>query len=188
MTGIGVPARHVDNFSRVAETPALADGREWPARGFLVLPGSPGSGKSFAAACAVRAYIERKVSNILDMGSWNEADRAAAGVSWQSVFELTAVPELLADAKRARLLVMDNFGEESDTRYAVTALRGVISARYDARLASVITTSLELRGIYERYGRFVSERLLEDSANGGRVIDFGDSRIRSELGKRSAEE
>jgi DNA replication protein DnaC len=154
---------------------------QWPARGFLILYGGPGTGKSFGAAWTVREYIKNGVSDPLDKKTWESAERAGDNAIWinaQEVTEVTPDRTLLPKACSARLLIMDDLGREEDIKAGNAAVRVVVSKRYDAKLATIITTELSLSDIRKRYGRYVADRLAEDFRDGGALIDCGDASMR----------
>ncbi|MBA7528784.1 hypothetical protein ES705_20974 [subsurface metagenome] len=61
----------------------------------------------------------------------------------------------------APLLIMDDFGEQSTTPWAREKLYQVINYRYNARLATVITTRYSLQEILEEIEASVSSRLVD---------------------------
>ncbi|MCR4394783.1 MAG: ATP-binding protein, partial [Dehalococcoidales bacterium] len=69
-------------------------------------------------------------------------------VSYDSLFETV---------KNTSLLVLDDFGEQSSTPWAQEKLYQVINYRYNARLATVITTSNSLDELEPR----ISSRLVD---------------------------
>jgi hypothetical protein len=178
MARIGVPRRHIVNFGERRESYAVSEALKWPLQGFLVLCGRTGSGKSFAAARVIYGYLESRISGPLNRGTWGEAERAGDSVMWRSAYDIAGGRDIAARAGTVSLLVMDGLGREEETKTAGLALCSVISKRYDAKLATVITTELPVGGIRKRYGRFVTDRLAEDTGDGGSVIDCGDVSMR----------
>jgi DNA replication protein len=171
MRGICVPVRHLDNFGKRQDTAAVKAAHFWHARGFLVLTGIPGVGKSFAAAWAVLQYLKGKVSNWIDRATWESAENAAKSVMWATAKEICDDKAVYTRACGEALLVLDDFGKEEDTRTGLAAVRNVISKRYDAKLPTIITTELTVLEIESRYGRHISERLSEDAGRGGNFYD-----------------
>jgi DNA replication protein DnaC len=64
---------------------------------------------------------------------------------------------LFESVRSAELLVLDDFGEQAGTPWAQEKLYQVINHRYNARLATVITTSSSLDEIENR----ISSRLVD---------------------------
>ena len=191
MSGIGVPRRHLDNFTKALYTKASAGIDKWQARGFLIFTGDTGSGKSFGAALAVREYLKNLVPNHFDRGTWQAAEKAEktektekAGISvvWCAAADISDDRETVIRAKRGQLTVIDDLGGEPDTPAIQAALRGVILKRHDMKLPTVITTTLTLQDIDARYGGRVVDRLTEDIGKGGRIVECGNMPIdRGEL-------
>jgi DNA replication protein DnaC len=185
MTQIGVPRRHIENFSKSRKSLAVLGAMNWTGRGFLILYGGPGTGKSFGAAWAVREYIKNRISNPMDKKTWDEIDRAKDNVTWLNAQDTAADRidrNLPQRACAASLLVMDDLGREEDTKSGNAAVSAVISKRYDAKQATVVTTELSLADIEKRYGRYLSDRLTEDVEDGGGVVDCGDDSMRLDTG------
>jgi hypothetical protein len=176
MARIGVPKRHVENFCARRESYTTTEAAKWPVKGFLVFCGKNGSGKSFGAACVVRGYLENRIADRLDREAWGNADRAGNAVTWRSSKDLAGDSEVCEKAASATLLVIDDLGREEDTKIARPALCSVVSKRYDAKLAAVITTELSMADMRKRYGRYLTDRLTEDAGSG--VIDCGDESMR----------
>lgn len=121
--------------------------------GWLVLVGVNGCGKTHLAAAIVNCRYEMGkpalfvvVPDFLD--HLRRTFSPESKVSYDDLFEAV---------KNAALLVLDDFGEQSATPWAQEKLYQVINYRYNARLATVITTSNSLDEIESR----VSSRLVD---------------------------
>jgi DNA replication protein DnaC len=121
--------------------------------GWLVFLGVNGCGKTHLAAAIVNyRYEARKpalfivVTEFLD--HLRKTFNPESKVSYDQLFEAV---------KTASLLVLDDFGEQSATPWAQEKLYQVINYRYNARLATVITTSNSLDEIEPR----ISSRLVD---------------------------
>jgi DNA replication protein DnaC len=145
---------------------------------FLVFCGKSGVGKSFGAACAVREYLKSRIANWIDRRTWEAAERAADSAMWSDAKEITDDKAAFSRARTAFLLVLDDLGKEEDTQTGRAAVCSVISKRYDAMLATVITTELPMSDIRIRYGSYLAERLAEDAGNGGNIVDCGEVSMR----------
>jgi hypothetical protein len=179
MAAVGIPLRHVENFTRRLPLPETSEAKEWPARGFLIISGRQGTGKSFCAAYAVFECLKRHVKNPFDRRSWETADRIGSSVIWRAAAEIADDRDAAVCAKNARLTVIDDLGGESDVSQCIASLRGVILRRYDMKLPTVITTRLTMPDIASRYGGGIADRLTEDMREGGRIIDCGSVLIRN---------
>ena len=121
--------------------------------GWLVFQGVNGCGKTHLAAAIVNYRYEAKkpaifivVPEFLD--HLRKTFLPESRVSYDELFEAV---------KGAALLVLDDFGEQSATPWAQEKLYQVINYRYNARLATVITTSSSLDEIEPR----ISSRLID---------------------------
>jgi len=179
MSNIGVPRRHLENIMFTLQTETLSGIDKWLVRGFLILTGNTGSGKSFGAALAVRKYLKSLINNHFDSMIWEIAERAANSILWCTALDINGDRETLTRAKRRYLAVIDDLGGEADTPMGQAILRGVIQRRHDMKLPTVITTTLTMPGIDIRYGRSVANRLTEDIGNGSMIIECGDISIRN---------
>jgi DNA replication protein DnaC len=124
--------------------------------GWLVFQGVNGSGKTHLAAAIVNyRYEARKPATFVVVPEFLDHLRKTfnpeSRVSYDQLFEAV---------KTAPLLVLDDFGEQSTTPWAQEKLYQVINYRYNARLATVITTSNSLDEIESRIAsRLVDPRL-----------------------------
>ena len=115
----------------------------WPKRkennNGLLLWGDVGTGKSFYAACIANALIEEGVSVMMTnfakilnrlTGLYSE-DRNA----------------FISDLMRYSLLIIDDFGAERNTDYALEQVFHVIDERYKTNLPLIVTTNLSLKDL-----------------------------------------
>jgi len=108
--------------------------------GWLVLQGVNGCGKTHLAAAIANYRLQASkpalfvvVPEFLD--HLRSAFSPESRVSYDQLFERT---------KKAPLLILDDFGEQSTTPWAQEKLYQVINYRYNARLPTVITTTCSL--------------------------------------------
>ena len=121
--------------------------------GWLVLAGTHGSGKTHLAA-AIANYRLRAghqvefqiVPEFLDHLRFTFSPESK--VTYDGLFERV---------KKAPLLVLDDLGAQTSTLWAQEKLYQVINYRYNARLATVITTALTLEDIEDR----LSSRMMD---------------------------
>jgi DNA replication protein DnaC len=123
--------------------------------GWLIFMGVNGCGKTHLAA-AIANHLRREgksvlfivVPDLLDYlrSAFNPENR----VSYDKSFE---------EIKKAPVLILDDFGEQAATPWAQEKLYQLINYRYNARLATVITTCLSLDEIERR----ISSRMVDPS-------------------------
>ena len=178
---IGVPRRHVARFDRYTDTIAAKEATRWSMRGFLLLSGKTGCGKSYAAAWFVREYLKGRIGDPYkaEAREWHmRAESAVSRVTWFAAQGIVEDRVIAADAKRIPLLILDDLGKESELPSARAITQNVVSQRYDNELPTLITTELTLPDIDARYGRAVVERVIEGAEDGGWVVACGDVSLR----------
>lgn len=147
LEAMGVPRRLWEQLDMLDETDATRIVAEWDRgpKSTLVLEGGVGTGKTVAAA----DWIARRGAGLF---------RKARDVATLSSFDCAAWREL-AEVPR---LVIDDVGTEplDDKGWALSSLLGLLDRRYDADLATVITTNLSFETMRARYG-----------IDGGRFLD-----------------
>jgi DNA replication protein DnaC len=125
--------------------------------GWIVFMGETGCGKTHLAAAIVNyRYQAGQPATFIVVPEFLDHLRSTfspdSKVSYDQVFELV---------KNARLLVLDDFGEQSTTTWAREKLYQVINYRYNARLATVITTRYSTEEILENIDSSISSRLID---------------------------
>lgn len=183
MSMSGVPVRHLDNFARRQDTFAIRAVNHWHYQGFFVLSGIPGTGKSFGAAWTVYRRLHKSIPNWLDKSTWPAAAKTGESIVWATAKEIADDKPTAGKCRAISLLILDDLGKEEDTKIGQGAIRDVISRRYDSKLPTVITTEMTIPDISARYGRYIAERLAEDTIHGGRFEDCGTVSMR--LGESS---
>ncbi len=125
--------------------------------GWLVFMGVTGCGKTHLASAIVNYRYQAKqpalfivVPEFLD--HLRSTFRPESKVSYDQVFERV---------KKAPLLVLDDFGEQSTTPWAREKLYQVINYRYNARLPMVVTTRYSMDEIMEQIESTISSRLID---------------------------
>jgi DNA replication protein DnaC len=108
--------------------------------GWLVLVGDTGCGKTHLAAAIANYRLKagkpvkfEVVPDLLDHLRFTFSPEST--VTYDQLFE---------EVKNAPLLILDDFGEQSTTPWAQEKLYQIINYRYNARLATVITTRCSL--------------------------------------------
>lgn len=133
----------------------LASGFAQSPQGWLVFQGGNGCGKThLAAAIANQLRREGKSALFIVVSDLLDHLRSTFGpeskVSYDKLFE---------KIKKAPVLILDDFGEQSATPWAQEKLYQLINYRYNARLATVITTCFSLDEIESR----ISSRMVDPS-------------------------
>jgi DNA replication protein DnaC len=124
--------------------------------GWLILQGVNGCGKTHLAAAIVNyRYEARKPALFVVVPEFLDHLRMTfnpdSKVSYDQLFE---------GVKNTQLLVLDDYGEQSATPWAQEKLYQMINYRYNARLATIITTSSSLDEIESRIAsRLVDPRI-----------------------------
>jgi DNA replication protein DnaC len=121
--------------------------------GWVVFQGVNGCGKTHLAAAIANHRLQASkpvlfvvVPDFLD--HLRLTFNPESQVSYDQLFE---------EVKNAPLLILDDFGEQSTTPWAQEKLYQIINYRYNARLATVITTCCSLDEIENR----ISSRLVD---------------------------
>jgi DNA replication protein DnaC len=124
-------------------------------QGWLVFQGLNGCGKTHLAA-AIANQLRESGKEVLFIVVPDLLDHLRSSFGPESRISYDALFEKI---KKIPVLVLDDFGEHSATSWAQEKLYQLINYRYNARLATVITTCLDLEEIENR----VSSRMVDPS-------------------------
>jgi len=124
-------------------------------QGWLVIQGLNGCGKTHLAA-AIANQLRESGKQVLFIVVSDLLDHLRSSFSPESRVSYDALFEKI---KKIPVLILDDFGEHSATPWAQEKLYQLINYRYNARLATVITTCLNLEEIESR----VSSRMVDPS-------------------------
>lgn len=175
-----VPLRHLSKIGKHTETRGLIQAVQHGCKGFLLLCGQPGTGKSFSAAYLCHAWLEGRSADLFhDRTRWGFVyDTARDCIGWYTAYEIAASQyrEQKEIAKKYKILVIDDLGTENISPSASAGINYVISKRYDgdSDLATIVTCNMDIDDIAGRYGRRLADRFME----GGEVVVFGGPVIR----------
>lgn len=102
----------------------------------LLLWGDVGTGKTFYAACIANALIEKGVSVL--MTNFAKILNSLSGLYAEEK------NEFVSSLMKYSLLIIDDFGIERNTDYAIEQVYNVIDERYKSGLPLIVTTNLSL--------------------------------------------
>lgn len=145
----------------------------------LLLCGTPGTGKSYGAACVANALLENLIPVLMT--------NLAAVLN-----SVTGLPSeernaYVADLTRYPLLILDDFGMERNTGFALEQVYNVIDARYRSGKPLIVTTNLtmsQLRSPQDVDHARIYDRVLEMCV----PIDFGSNGRRAEYARQKIRE
>ena len=116
--------------------------------GWLIFMGINGCGKTHLAA-AIANHLRREGKSVLFIVVTDLLDYLRSTFNPES---RVSYDELFERIKKASVLILDDFGEQAATPWAQEKLYQLINYRYNARLATVITTCFDLDSIERRIG------------------------------------
>lgn len=158
----GFPARGVEAYAKgLHRTPALDAVLTFlkSSKTFLLLMGTPGTGKTLATAPALAGRPGEFVRavELARLSSFDREDR-----------------KRLEAAQRARVLVLDDLGAEMLHDGWKPTLDELVDIRWGERRRTIITTNLDTEAFRARYGSRIADRLRDD----GFVVKCGDKSLR----------
>lgn len=164
MHKLGVPGDIVGDSAKPGDTSALQGARRFLSSDpqlapFLLLLGPVGVGKTVAAACVLRDFVQRH--------EWNSAPTGVTQqpCMWVDARELTGIREFrdehqswLKSIQGTLLLILDDAGHEA-TEAGKNALTDVLLSRLARNRRTVLTANLTFEDLVARYGQAVGDRL-----------------------------
>lgn len=164
-------------FENAEDTPIIRAAREYVRRfdesepgekKGLMLYGTTGAGKTYAAACIANALIDNGLSVVMTTMS-----RIANKL--QSSFE--GKNEYLDKLASVSLLILDDFYAERQTEFMAETTFEVINARCEARKPLIITTNMSRTDIQNARNDIKSNRLMSRIVDNCHLIEcIGDDR------------
>lgn len=142
-----LPKRVAQALLQPRVTQALTAAREWAdgEKQYLLLAGSPGTGKSVAAGYA----LMRLGKSCL----WVQAGEVAVKAGGFG-------GEVFADSmKTVDALVVDDFGTEHESPFAKSLLFEVLASRHEEMLRTILTTNLDGVALKKRLGERLADRI-----------------------------
>lgn len=126
--------------------------------GWLLLKGGYGCGKTHLAA-AIANYRLDLGHTVLFVNTPDLLDHLRAAYSPGAT---TSYDDRFNEVRNAPLLILDDFGTQSNTEWAQEKLYQIFNYRYNARLHTVITTNVELESVEIRIrSRMVDPSLVQ---------------------------
>ena len=122
----------------------------------LALFGRPGSGKTHLAVATMREIMRHwgTPAVFLDCAKMLEQVRQTFGTGG------AGKSEALTAAKLSTLVVLDDLGAQTASEWVQDTIAAVINERYNARLSTIVTTSLEPDEISTKLGPRTASRLM----------------------------
>lgn len=119
--------------------------------------GQPGTGKTWAAACAVRLAVEAGGARAGVPDAWLVTSAGLLGMvrDGYGIGDCGA----LERACRVGLLALDDLGAERATPWAVETLTRLVDARCSAGLPTVVTSNWRIGQMRDRWGGMEGKRL-----------------------------
>jgi hypothetical protein len=139
-------------------------------RGFLVLSGDCGCGKTFAACCLIAEWTRLKgvPARFYDM--------AVVKQLWYEEIRSTGLKTLSTKLSEAPLLVLDDLSAMDSSDGFQELIYLVINSRYNNMLPTIITTNLNEHAFGEQMGNAISSRVFSKD---GRFFEMRGRDMRS---------
>ena len=139
---LGLADEHINSLQY-----ALSQAQQFAAspRGWLLLMGSYGCGKTHLAAAVANTCVEFGMNTIFltapDLLDWLRYSYDSVGSSFEERFE---------EIRNINLLVLDDLGAHNATSWAAEKLFQIIDYRYTRKLPTVVTMNLDLEDLDAR--------------------------------------
>ena len=147
-------------------------------KGFLLLAGANGTGKSFVAMSIYEAHTAFKLPHY-DMDEAFFINQSDLNERWLQAKHDCSSLELSSRLKTCKLLVLDDLGTRPPTDAFSDFLYGLIDYRWNQRniLGTIITTNMTGKITRERFGDAILSRIasgiqIRFDGEDRRIIDF----------------
>jgi DNA replication protein DnaC len=147
-------------------------------KGFLLLAGANGTGKSFVARAIYDIYSTFKLP-YYDMDEAFFINQSDLNERWLQAKHDSSSFELSSRLKQTKLLVLDDLGTKTPTDTFGDFLYGIIDARWNHKssLGTIITTNMTGIITRERFGDAILSRIssgivIRFEGDDRRIIDF----------------
>ena len=118
-------------------------------KGFLVMSGTNGTGKTFAAN-AILATQRESLSTT----------QAELNIEWKTHFDKWGTDAYLLDRySQDKILLLDDLGTRTPTEAFMDFLYALIDRRYRLNYPTIITTNLIHKDLRERFGDAIASRI-----------------------------
>lgn len=143
----------------------------------LLLYGSPGTGKSYGAACIANALMESLTPVLMtNLASVLNATSGTNGETRNAY---------IADIMRYPLLILDDFGMERNTGYALEQVYNLVDSRYRSGKPLIVTTNIPLEQLRHPpdidhariYDRVLEMCVPVDFGSNGRRADYARQKL-----------
>lgn len=170
MRRMGIPLDAIDASKRPTPNAAIEAAQKFvgtPAKDarFFLLVGPKGTGKTTAAALAVRVLLRRMPWNEQPSGGDVRQRSPGEFVLASSFARLSgynaADREWFERCCTAMVLVLDDVGAEAQNEFSASMLDECLTRRHANRLRTVITSNLDAKALRTRLGDRLSDRIGE---------------------------
>ena len=118
--------------------------------------GEPGTGKTYAASCAVRLLVADEGTQS-HTGVWMVTAKRLLDLIKEGYDEGDSWAQERAEG--ARVLAMDDLGAERRTEWSMETIEGIIDARYLKGLPTIITSNYRIGQIRDLWGGMEGKRI-----------------------------
>lgn len=143
----------------------------------MIFSGGCGVGKTFVAGCIANELLDRDISVYM----------ATMGDMLAQASNFDTVDEFMQRIVNCDLLIIDDFGAQRETDFAIEKVFEIIDKRVRSRKPMIITTNLLKDDLYNPAGikqQRIYSRLLEGAA----IVEFKGADIRLKNGKNQAQQ